>query len=87
MEKQLKSVFGAACSVKRFDDDDDDDDRDETGNPYRLDSDETGGIKKKMHLMQKISCKWILDVLYSFLSGGNHSIVLLHRVHTKHAIV
>ena len=39
--------------MKRFDDDDDDDDDDsndddsnETGNPYRLDSDETGGIKK-----------------------------------------
>ena len=61
--------------MKRFDDDDDDDDDDdsnETGNPYRLDSDETGGIKK-MHLMQNFSCKRILNVLYSFLSGGKHS--------------
>ena len=36
--------------MKRFDDDDDDDDDDdsnETGNPYRFDSNETGGIKKK----------------------------------------
>ena len=44
-EKQLKSVSGAADSVKRFDDDDDDDDDDdsnETGNPYRFDSNETG---------------------------------------------
>ena len=44
--------------MKRFDDDDDDDDDDdsnETGNPYRFDSDETGGIKK-MHLVQKSSC-------------------------------
>ena len=37
-QKQLKSVSGAADSVKRFD-------SDETGNPYRFDSDETGGIK------------------------------------------
>ena len=59
--------------MKRFDDDDDDDDDDdsnETGNPYRFDSDETGGINF-LRLMQKMSCKWILDVLYSFLSGGN----------------
>ena len=45
-EKQLKSVSGAADSVKRFamddDDDDDDDDSNETGNPYRFDSNETG---------------------------------------------
>ena len=36
-EKQLKSVSGAADSVKRFA-------TGETGNPYRLDSNETGGI-------------------------------------------
>lgn len=46
-----KKCIGAADSVKRFDDDDDDDDdRDdsnETGNPYRFDSDETGALKKK----------------------------------------
>ena len=41
-EKQLKSVSGAADSVKRFDDDDDDDDSNETGNPYRFDSDDKG---------------------------------------------
>ena len=61
--------------MKRFDDDDDDDDDDdsnEAGNPYRFDSNETGGIKK-MHLMQNFSCKRILDILYSFLSGGKTS--------------
>ena len=75
-EKQLKSVSGAACSVKRFDDDDDDDDDDETGNPYRFDSDETGGIKKnafnaKKYLQTDFRCPIF------FLVGWEYLIVLL----------
>ena len=46
-EKQLKSVSGAADSVKRFA-------MGETGNPYRFDSRETGGVNF-LRLMQKSS--------------------------------
>ena len=58
--------------MKRFDDDDDDDDDDdsnETGNPYRFDSDETGGIKKNAFRAKKF-LQSVLIAIYWFLSGG-----------------
>ena len=58
----------------------------ETGNPYRFDSNETGGINffafnAKKYLIFDSGCPIF------FLVGRERLIVLLHRVHTKHAII
>ena len=62
--------------MKRFDDDDDDDDSNETGNPYRFDSNETGGINffafnAKKYLQSDSGCPIF------FLVGRERLIVLL----------
>lgn len=61
-EKQLKSVSGAADSVKRFA-------MGETGNPYRFDSDDKGVIKFFAFNAKKF-LQSVLIAIYWFLSGG-----------------
>ena len=64
--------------MKRFDDDDDDDDDDdsnETGNPDRFDSDETGGINFFAFNAKKVL---ILDSGYPiFLDVGLECLIVL----------